>query len=298
MKLNILRSLAISIALFSTLTFSTQQASPEVIEEVKSELKSSLAKLLEYERSNGKEVSELSLVIEIDQEYYSNIGLTLDIDNIKKQKGAKVLSVAPESTANEIGVMSGDLVTSINGSKLSTNNISEIIKSLSKAEENSKLTIQVIRNGEKQLLEGKIKYIAIPNAKLIVGNKNTDMANNTSSESQCGRIREPFITPKLREDIHSARIQSIDGEDQPKGRDIFKLKPGLHVIGLHEFISDYRVKRKSFGVQRRKYITLKVEPNTTYYVGARFLPDKRLLTRHEQYWEPTIWKEKSEPCEL
>jgi membrane-associated protease RseP (regulator of RpoE activity) len=298
MKFNILRSLAISIALFSTLIFATQQASPEVIEEVKSELKSSLAKLLEYERSNGKDMSELNLVVEINQEYYSNIGLTLDIDNINKQKGAKVLSVAPESTANEIGVMSGDLVTSINGNQLSTNNISEIIKRLSKAEENSKLTIQVIRNGKKQLLEGKIKYIAIPNAKLIVGDKNTDMANNTSSESQCGRIREPFITPKLREDIHSARIQSIDGEDQPKGRDIFKLKPGLHVVGIHEFISDYRVKRKKHGIQFRKYITINIEPNTTYYVGAKFLPNKRLMTKDEQYWEPTVWKEVNQPCEL
>jgi len=248
----------------------------------------------------GRDLNDLNLVLNIEQARHSNIGLVLDIDHIEKYNGAKVLSVAPGSTASKAGVKTGDLVVSINNNRVNDENIRKIIKQLSTATLNSDILINIVRNGESMELTGTVGSIIIPNAKLIVGAESKQISNTqaVSLEEQCGRVREPFITPKLRESIYYARIQSIDGEDQPRGRDIFKLKPGLHVIGLHEFISDRDVRRKRFGVQYRKFITLKVEPNMTYYVGARFLRNKRMQTRHEKYWEPTIWKEESEPCEL
>lgn len=205
----------------------------------------------------------------------------------------EIMSVRTGSVAAAMGVRTGDRLLQVDELKFSSQALAEIIAYLEGLEHGSEITAIVARDEQTQTLAGTVVATVIPGWRLEVdvGNEQVNIADSNA----CGRI-SVFATPPQARDLYPAYFAEIDGENPPPRRSIIKLSPGTHVIELHELISDPWVRRKK-GIQQAKAIEIDIKADTTYYLAAKFVREKRLSTFKEEYWEPVVWREIKQECE-
>lgn len=205
----------------------------------------------------------------------------------------EIMSVRNNSVAAKMGLRVGDRLLQVDEQKFSSQDLSEIVAYLEGLEHGSELVVEVARDAQTVTLVGEVVATVIPGWRLEVdvANEQVDIADTNA----CGRV-SVFATPPQTRDLYPAYFSQIDGENAPPRRAIIKLSPGKHVIELHELISDQWVRRKK-GIQRAKAIEIDVQADTTYYLAAKFVREKRLSTFKEEYWEPVVWREIEQACE-
>lgn len=205
----------------------------------------------------------------------------------------EIMSVREGSVAATMGVRAGDRLLQVDDIKFSSQALADIVAYLEGLEHGRDLTAIVARGEQTQTLTGTVVATVIPGWRLEVdvGNEQVDIADSDA----CGRI-SVFATPPQTRDLFPAYFSEIDGENAPPRRSIIKLSPGKHVIELHELIQDPWVRRKK-GLQQAKAIEVDIKADTTYYLAAKFIREKRLSTFKEEYWEPVVWRETQQACE-
>lgn len=205
----------------------------------------------------------------------------------------EILSVRDGSVAASMGVRVGDRLLKVDELNFSARDLADIVAYLEGLEHGSDIVAVVARGTQTKTLAGTVVATVIPGWRLEVdmGNEQVDISDSNA----CGRI-SVFATPPQARDLYPAYFAEIDGENPPPRRSIIKLSPGKHVIELHELISDPWVRRKR-GLQEAKAIEIDIKADTTYYLAAKFIREKRLNTFREEYWEPVVWREIKQECE-
>ncbi|CAB0150269.1 hypothetical protein PSI9734_00823 [Pseudidiomarina piscicola] len=205
----------------------------------------------------------------------------------------KVMSVRNDSVAAKMGLMVNDRVLKIDQLEVDNRSLEEAISYLEGLEHGRTFITMVRRKGETQRLSGQVRATVIPGWRLEV-----DVAQaivDKAAPGSCGRV-SVFVTPPQTRDLYPAYFVRIDEDNVLTRRPIVKLSPGKHTIEVHELIDDPWV-RRSRSVNHPKTVEVDVVANTTYYIAARFIRDKRLSTVREEYWEPVVWRETEQECD-
>jgi len=125
---------------------------------------------------------------------------------------------------------------------------------------------------------------------------------STPAASGCGRISIFDAAPRS-QDIYRARLMNIDGKFAgPSGTKTFKLPVGHHVLEVAELIdpeqfNDVQRRQRDMRADPYKELTVDVQPDTTYLLGARLVTDRRNYITDGSYWEPVIYHQNSESCQ-
>ena len=124
---------------------------------------------------------------------------------------------------------------------------------------------------------------------------------STSSGQGCGRLSVFNVAPR-QQNLHDAAVINIDDAGSPfAGQKVFQLSEGRHVLTVGEkiesrYLAFNDVFRNSNVKNPYKTLEMGVAPNTTYFLAARLIQDKRNVWRDGAYWEPVIWSESTESC--
>lgn len=204
----------------------------------------------------------------------------------------EVMAVRDGTIADAMGLQVGDTLRNVDQLSLKEHSLKEVVSYLEALEHGSSFNIDVERNGQNVTLTGEALATVIPGWRLEVDTSSEQL--NKATADQCGKV-SVFVTPPQARDLYPAYFARIDGDNAPPRKPIIKLTPGEHVIELYELIDDPWVRRPRSGVSA-KPLTITIEPNTTYYLAAKFNRNKRLSSINEMYWEPVVWKEVEQTC--
>lgn len=110
----------------------------------------------------------------------------------------------------------------------------------------------------------------------------------------CGTVSTFFEGPETK-NVYEARIGAIDSSNTLLETPEHRLAPGKHELRVYEFIDapELRVPARHRGYG--KVLTLEVEANKVYRIGARFNHQKP-FDRNE-FWEPVVWQVADKVCE-
>nr|WP_136252258.1 PDZ domain-containing protein [Ningiella ruwaisensis] len=279
------------------------EASEQLIKDLQNQIKVTVATIAQIERQAGKNAQDLHILIDLPAFHSSNLGLVLDLES--ENGGYKVLSVTPGSLADKMEIVAGDLITSVNSVSAADDN-SDAFEELQNSLPGEKLRLVLNKNGTTISHETLISGQFMPAIRLEIG-KEIDTAKSElmqDAEGECGAISTAFKPPEARR-LYPAAIQRIveDGNSKtvndfnraPRG---IKLAPGNYTIYLHEYIDDPLMTRRHRGPRSAKAIEVNVEPNSRYYLAAKFLFGESFNESSGDYWEPVIWKVTESPCEL
>ncbi|MBV1907801.1 MAG: PDZ domain-containing protein [Kangiellaceae bacterium] len=294
------------MTIFPTQAYNMTKESEAIIKNLELHIQSTLAAVNEAESKAGNNIQDLHILLEIPARHSPNLGLVLDLDS--QENSYKVLSVTPGSLAESLNVSQGDLITSINNIKVVDDNKRSAFSQLENIVPGDTIKLTLTKDGNKSILNAIIKGSYIPSIKLEIGStkltnldssdKELSNDNKVDNENACGTVSVFFKPPETRR-FYSAYINKIDDRSVVRSRETFRLKPGKHIIHVHEMISDPFFTRRSRRIQRAKPIEIDVKENTTYYLAAQFIPSKAFRENNGQYWKPIVWKTSTiTKCEL
>lgn len=215
------------------------------------------------------------------------------------QPNGEVLSVRANSIAAAMGVKVGDRLTHINDAAINPQELAATLAAFERLEHNEAFSVTVTRKGRSTKLSGTAQATVIPGWRLEVDNRLSETTVQTATattDNSCGRI-SVFFTPPETRDFYPAFINTINGDNVRTNNPNFKLPTGQHQVGVHELISDPLLRRGP-GIDQEKLIDITVESNTTYYIAAHFIREKRFSRRDGGYWEPVVWKVAKQSCVL
>lgn len=113
------------------------------------------------------------------------------------------------------------------------------------------------------------------------------------SAETCGAVSTFFEGPETRH-VYEARIGAIDTRNVLLEDREHRLAPGKHELRIYEFIDAPELKVPARHRGYGKVLTLEVEANKVYRIGARFNQQKP-FDRNE-FWEPVIWQVTDKTC--
>ncbi|MBY6062774.1 PDZ domain-containing protein [Pseudidiomarina sediminum] len=204
----------------------------------------------------------------------------------------EVMAISAGTIADAMGLAVGDQLIQVDDLALAQHSLKKIVSYLEALEHGSTFEIEVQREGQLVTLTGEALATVIPGWRLEVDTSSEQL--NKAAADQCGKV-SVFITPPQTRDLYPAYFARIDGDNAPPRKPIIKLSPGEHEIEVYELIDDPWVRRPRSGVSA-KALSITVEPNTTYYIAAKFNRTKRLSSVSQDYWEPVVWKEVEQTC--
>lgn len=262
------------------------------------------------------------LTLSLAEQRLANLGLLVDTDGRSADNGLKVLGTTPGGSAQLMGIRAGDLITAVGGESLlglgadQRGRAVAALRLRAKVDalpENGDLELALLRQGSPMQVRGPVATLYLPAAELRVGSA-IALASNAEPEqidvggdvepaalpalagSGCGEV-STFGTPPRARDIYPARIMKIDGDSRGALlKDNHRLVAGVHVLSIAEFIDDSRLNVRASKRRLSKELTLTVEPDTSYSIGARFNTDARFRGEDGAYWEPVVWKTREFDC--
>ncbi|KGJ98037.1 PDZ domain-containing protein [Thalassotalea sp. ND16A] len=270
--------------------------SKQLLMEMEQQIKATMFSVSKLERKAGNEMSDFSYSVAIPAEHQFRLGLVLDTQNPKS--GFQVLSMTPQGIAAKTGLLVDDQITAINAMPVNEQTSAQAISQLTQLNSSQVLTLEVISNGKTKQIQIPVTPEYIPAINLSIGTKIAELTavNSTSAinKNSCGEI-SLFMTPPQTKDLYPAYIVSIDGQNMRQSKEKFVLKPGKHLIKVHELITDPRVKR-SKGIVSAKEFIVTIEANKSYRLAAEFIKEHRLKTVSQQYWQPKVWHVSEKQC--
>jgi hypothetical protein len=229
------------------------------------------------------------------------------------QPGLAVLGVTPGSSADALGLHSGDRLLAVNGVPLDHAGFDASGRSLAAQQLRDALlgspdaiALDVARGDREVRLEGSVRVVDLPAYRLDLGTAlaNVGLAASTEVDgnSSCARISVFDIAPRSQH-LYRAVLVAVDGtQPGPTGSDVFRIAPGRHRLTVNEAIDsrqfDSVALRQRDGRQRlrSKELEFVAQPGITYRLAVRLNTDQRNSIRDGAYWEPVIWKETPESC--
>jgi len=302
--INIVTLLLLACCSFVVASAEITPQSEALIQNLEEQIKSTIAAITDAESKAGNNVQELHILIDLPAKNSSNFGLILDLDS--QDNGYKVLSVTPGSVAETLDIKQGDLVTSINDIDINSSQKRKAFSTLEAITPGDNVKLQLTRNGKQSTIETELKGQYFPPFKLEIGSvKTVDFEPSLvagdkvpDNSNACGSVSVFFSPPETKR-LYDAFINKIDNRQVMRGRDTFRLKPGKHIIHLHELINHPFFKRISNSFQKSKPIEIEVKQNTTYYLAAKHISGKFYSYHKGNYWEPVVWKiSENRSCEL
>lgn len=204
--------------------------------------------------------------------------------------GLEVLAVTPGGAAQAMGLQAGDRLLRLNGTPFPPEgNASTQLQRLL-LESGGNVTFDVRRGAEQLSISGTLRRPV------------------TNADGGCGFVSDTDPTPKATASTFALEITQIDGNSTPlltKNR--FQLPAGQHVLTVREQIPAYIFSRSQLRQRRLlmerefarayKAIIVTIEPNTRYSLGAKLIrSDLDTGIRNNTYWEPVVYKERTENC--
>lgn len=226
------------------------------------------------------------------------LGAVVDLHRAGAGNGLAVLAVTPGSAASRLDLRPGDRLLAINGRGISarTDTLQQAIDA-----GNGKLAVQWLRAGKRHAAQDRADAVAVPAYQLTVGGR---------SAAGCGFVSDrQGVVPKSRH-VFQAGITRIDGRSTPlAGQFEYELPAGQHVLTIAESIDRSRLSlsqqrqihlahRLKTAAQSYKTLVVDVQPNTTYRIGVRLLPERldEASIRRNAYWEPVVWESRPQTC--
>ncbi len=120
-------------------------------------------------------------------------------------------------------------------------------------------------------------------------------ASQPDSGFECG-IVSGYLDPEPQHDLYRAVVTHLDGKpviSKPN----YRLPPGEYTFTFAELISAPSLKVK-LAARTPKALVVKVEANRRYHFAAQFNTDKRYRGNDKGFWQPVIWLEEPQECEL
>jgi hypothetical protein len=276
----------------------TTEESEALIEKLVAQINSTVVAISEVERKAGNDLKDIHIVLDIPAKQSPNIGLVLDIDD---NNGYRVLSVSPGGLADSVNIAKGDIITAINDVDTVQVDGPSAFAILEQLTPGERVKIVFNRDGKYSTVQTQIIGQYSPPIKIELGVAKEDVfASQLDNEipqndeldhdnAACGRV-SVFFKPPRSQQLHNVFINQIDDNNVNRRDASFKLAPGKHTIFLHELIDDPFFTRRSRTIQKAKPLDIEVKANTTYYLAAKFIKEKRNKERKGEYWEPVVWK--------
>lgn len=240
------------------------------------------AAAVEAAKSSGQ---QQTIVMQEPTRAYFDLGAVLNPD-------FKVMSVRDDSVAARMGMKVNDQVTGVDQLELADQSLQSFVAYLDEKQHGDEVSLHLLRAGQPLTLTGTVVATVVPGWRLEVDTKTEETLANSNV---CGRV-SVFVEPPESRDLYPAYIRTIDDKNVISQLAIFKLKPGVHVIDVHELI-ERRTLRPSKMLQQAKTLEITVEPNKTYYIAAKYNRDERFSARDGKYWDPVVWKVVEQSCE-
>lgn len=224
-----------------------------------------------------------------------------------------VISVTPNSQASNIGIQSGDQITSVNGTDI-VDNLKPALAVLQYAENETSIEITIKRNGKLKILTGTLTAQLTPGWTFTTKKQDTlqplinvAIAHNAEPKKQeCGQLKLGFrvesghkVTSLSGHKTRSLKtvvvVEAIDGVkvEKPLEQRHLKIPTGYHKLTVYRKIhhSDKnRVESAEFNVR--------IDANTSYFLAYR--SDTLFSSSYSQKYAelPVIWKTKQQKCEM
>ena len=207
----------------------------------------------------------------------------------------RVMAVTPGAAAERMGRRAGDRLLAVNDQPLPAGAPgAERLRAVLGAGEGH-VAFEVQRDNETVPVEGALDRREVPGYRLEIA--------ASSATQGCGRVHIG-LKPPVSQELFPIVLHEVDGRlPGPLSNEVFRLSAGRHVLKVSEAIDGNRftmLQNDHRGRLQRnemfKYLTLDVEPNTTYRLGVRLHKDKREPIREQAYWEPVVWKQFEESC--
>ena len=256
----------------------------------------------------GNTPERLALDVSEPAQRSNNLGLLIDSSKATAD-GVHVLGVTPGGSAERMGVRSGDLVTAVNAHSLQNLGVDGeqrplapgVLKnSVDQLKDGEPLQLAVQRDGKSLALNAPVHALYLPAMRLQLGAAallTASAGGATEASGGCGRISEFDVAPR-QDSLHRAVIISIDGKlPGPRGQETFRVSVGPHSVEVAEAIESRYISFSDVArTSNRHYQKLSVDvaANTTYFIAARLIPDKR--NDPKAYWEPAMWRQNAETC--
>lgn len=286
--------------------------SPATVQRVREEMHQMLMRLA-TSGALGAHPEQVNLSIDEPEQRSINLGLLVDATNAANARdGLRVLGATPGSTAEELGVRSGDLLVAVNGRSLRDLGADDHGRALAATAlrsdiealpDGASLQLDVVRAGTRLALNGSIQAVMLPAVRLGLGGATpaatSDQAATASVAGGCGRISMQDLAPRQQQ-LYGALILTIDG-----------VSPGPHMVkkfrvsaGTHQLEVAERIPTSAMGMgeiaslrnNQLKKLTVTVAPNTTVLIAARFNHDRATRLNDGGYWDPVAWREIPENC--
>lgn len=252
---------------------------------------------------------KIALSIEEPRQRVGNLGVLVDSASGERARdGLRVLGTTPGSSAERMGLRAGDVIVAINGRSLaglgsgdggSARAASVLRDHVSDTADGAPLAFDVHRAGQTLAISGALAATWIPAVRLTIGEGSGVAATAATSAGSCGRISIFDVAPR-QEKLHAATLNSIDGElAGVQGQTSFRVSAGEHVLEIGERIENQYLTindRQRNNAPRYKSLTVHVQPDTTYFVAARLVDERRNEWKDGAYWEPVVWRESAERC--
>lgn len=309
-------SLAAKVAPLAAQTDASLGVSPE--QRLQEELRVLLLDMIESGAFGQTPSDQISLSIESPGQRATSLGVLVDSSaGSAAVEGLQVVGTTPGSSASRLGLRGGDIIASVNGVSLAglgddahggARAALVLREQLESLPDDSTIDFKVIRDGRPTTISGAMDSAWIPALHLTVGDGVAVAAagqdggyRNAPAGSGCGRLSIFDVAPR-QQNLHGASLITIDGERSPfAGQEVFQLSEGRHVLTVGEkiesrYLAFNSVYRNSNIKNPYKTLEINVAPNTTYFLAARLIQDKRNEWRDGAYWEPVIWSESTEAC--
>lgn len=206
----------------------------------------------------------------------------------------RIMAITPGGAAERMQLAVGDRLLAVNGHALTAESAAATLRQAVDSDA-GQLAMQVQREGSVLALQGEVERVELPAYRIEV--------DPLPADRGCGRI-SLTLKPPAAERLYPAVLHEIDGRlPGPLDNEVFRVRPGTRVLKISEAIDGRQFDRienlqrvKLLRNERFKYLTIDVEPDTTYRIGVRFDPEKTRPVRDQAYWEPVVWKTQEQRC--
>ncbi|MCW3172641.1 hypothetical protein [Shewanella subflava] len=135
----------------------------------------------------------------------------------------------------------------------------------------------------------KVVFTIIAIIGLISGCASSDNAN------QCGTV-SAYLKPDTGQYLYRTIVTHLDGVPVIS-RPNYVLPVGEHQFTVVELINSPELK-VSLSARGTKILTINVEADQRYHIGAQMFTDKIYVGRNSDFWAPVVFQQESHQCEI
>lgn len=197
-----------------------------------------------------------------------DLGAVIDVRR-PDPAGLRVLAVTPGAAAERAGLRAGDRLQSINGQALA--GVARPAEALGRAlgTGNGDLDVELVRDGRPMRIAGTVDLRRSP------------------AGSRCGQVIGTIEGLPVTSDVRAVDITQVEGRSVPlPAAQRHPVPAGTRVIITREHLP--QPAPRPLSSYQSKAFVLEIEPDTTYYVGAKPVAGTG--------WVPFVWQSLKESC--